>query len=194
MTRHGLSCFVAVALVAALAAPMALAQDKPREVAPEPAQGTSSQEMSSVLDLAKIYFAQGRYEEAQGMLARAQGILARMRVTTTAPIDARIPVSTTLPPGVVRIGGNIKPPTKIHDVSPEYPPEARAGKVQGLVIVEAIIDPQGNVTDARVLRGVPLLDDAALTAVRQWTFTPTLMNGVPVSVAMTVTVNFRLGQ
>jgi protein TonB len=64
--------------------------------------------------------------------------------------------------------------------------------VAGIVIVEATISPQGKVTNARVLRGVPLLNDAALDAVRQWEYTPTMLNGVPVPVIMTVTVNFTL--
>jgi protein TonB len=62
--------------------------------------------------------------------------------------------------------------------------------VQGVVIIEATIDPQGLVSDARVLRGVPLLDQAAVDAVSQWEFQPTLVNGTPVPVIMTVTVNF----
>jgi len=64
--------------------------------------------------------------------------------------------------------------------------------VQGVVIIEAVIDPQGKVVDARVLRSIPLLDQAALEAVHQWEFTPTLLNGVPQSVIMTLTVNFVL--
>jgi protein TonB len=64
--------------------------------------------------------------------------------------------------------------------------------VQGIVILECRIDPRGEVVDVKVLRGVPLLDAAAVDAVRQWRYAPTLLNGVPVSVIMTVTVNFRL--
>ena len=64
--------------------------------------------------------------------------------------------------------------------------------MQGIVIIEAIIGPDGRVTDTKVLRGIPLLDGAALDAVRQWEFTPTLLNGVPVPVILTVTVNFTL--
>jgi protein TonB len=60
------------------------------------------------------------------------------------------------------------------------------------VIIEAIIGPDGRVQEAKVLRSIPLLDAAALDAVRQWQFTPTLLNGVPVPVIMTVTVNFTL--
>jgi len=92
----------------------------------------------------------------------------------------------------VRVGGNIKPPTKVRDVRPSYPPIAQSARVQGIVIIEATIGPDGAVRDARVLRSIPLLDQAALDAVRQWQFTPTLLNGVPVPVIMTVTVQFTL--
>jgi len=60
-----------------------------------------------------------------------------------------------------------------------YPSIAQSARVQGVVIVEATIGPDGKVSDARVLRSIPLLDQAALDAVRQWVFTPTLLNGVP---------------
>ena len=96
------------------------------------------------------------------------------------------------PPAPVRVGGNIKPPTKVKDVKPQYPPIAQSARVQGVVIIEATIGPSGSVQDAKVLRSIPLLDQAALDAVRQWQFTPTLLNGVPVPVIMTVTVNFTL--
>jgi protein TonB len=77
-------------------------------------------------------------------------------------------------------------------VKPIYPVIAQITHVQGIVIVEATIGPNGRVQDANVLRGHPLLDAAARDAVRQWEFTPTLLNGEPVSVVMTVTVEFRL--
>jgi protein TonB len=73
-----------------------------------------------------------------------------------------------------------------------YPPVAQAARVQGVVILEAVIGPSGRVTDVKVLRSVPLLDDAAIEAVRQWVYTPTLLNGVPIPVIMTVTVNFTM--
>lgn len=92
----------------------------------------------------------------------------------------------------VRIGGEIKPPTKIHDVRPVYPPIAESSRVQGVVIIEVTLDEAGSVYHARVLRSIPLLDEAALDAVRQWKFVPTLLNGAPVPVIMTVTVNFTL--
>ena len=92
----------------------------------------------------------------------------------------------------VRVGGAIKPPTKIKDVRPVYPPIAQSARVSGVVIIEATIGVDGSVTDARVIRPVALLDQAALDAVRQWKFSPTTLNGVPVAVIMTVTVNFTL--
>ena len=94
--------------------------------------------------------------------------------------------------GAVRVGGSIREPRKIKDVRPSYPDIAQQARVQGVVILEVMIDPAGEVTDVKVLRGIPLLDHAAIEAVRQWVYTPTLLNGQPVPVIMTVTVNFRL--
>jgi protein TonB len=98
------------------------------------------------------------------------------------------------PPPVqaVRVGGQIKEPKKLKNVAPVYPDIAKQARVQGIVILECTISPQGKVTDVKVLRGIPLLDAAAIEAVKQWVYTPTLLNGVPVPVIMTVTVNFRL--
>jgi TonB family protein len=92
----------------------------------------------------------------------------------------------------VRVGGNIKPPNKIRDVRPVYPQIAQSARVMGIVILEITIGTDGAVTDARVLRGVPLLNDAALEAVKQWQYDVTLLNGTPVPVIMTVTVNFSI--
>jgi protein TonB len=92
----------------------------------------------------------------------------------------------------VRVGGEIKQPTKLVNVAPVYPPDAMAARVQGVVIIEATINAAGSVHSARVLRSIPMLDQAAVDAVNQWQFTPTLMNGQPVPVIMTVTVNFTL--
>src|SRR4029079_15492040 len=96
------------------------------------------------------------------------------------------------PAAPVRVGGQIKQPTKVKDVRPVYPAIAQSARVQGVVIIEATIGPTGTVQDAKVLRSIPLLDQAALDAVKQWVFTPTTLNGVPVPVIMTVTVNFTL--
>jgi periplasmic protein TonB len=81
---------------------------------------------------------------------------------------------------------------KVRNVNPIYPQEAQTAGVQGVVIMEARIEGDGTVSRTRVLRSIPGLDDAAEAAVSQWQFTPTLLNGVPTPVVMTVTVNFTL--
>lgn len=96
------------------------------------------------------------------------------------------------PQQAVRVGGQIKEPKKLKNINPTYPDIAKQARVQGVVILECTISPQGKVTDVKLLRGIPLLDQAAIDAVKQWVYTPTLLNGVPVPVIMTVTVNFRL--
>ena len=96
------------------------------------------------------------------------------------------------PPAPIHLHSGIRTPEKIVHVAPLYPALARASRVQGVVIIEATIDSRGHVESARILRSIALLDQAALDAVRQWTFTPTLLNGVAVPIIMTVTVNFTL--
>jgi len=96
------------------------------------------------------------------------------------------------PMAPVRVGGNISAPKKLKDVKPVYPEEARANRIQGIVIIETTIDIDGKVIGARVLRSIPALDEAAVAAVKQWEFTPTLLNGLPVPIIMSVTVNFTL--
>ncbi len=92
----------------------------------------------------------------------------------------------------LRVGGTIGPPKKIVDVAPVYPDAAKDAGVSGVVIIEATVDTEGRVQDARVLRSIPLLDNAALDAVTQWRYTPTWLNGEPVPVTMTMTINFTL--
>jgi protein TonB len=77
-------------------------------------------------------------------------------------------------------------------VAPVYPDIARSARVEGTVILEAVISATGRVDQVRLLRSVPLLDSAAIDAVRQWLFTPTMLNGEPIPVVMTVTVTFSL--
>lgn len=90
------------------------------------------------------------------------------------------------------VGGDIKAPERLSAVPPTYPPIAQSARIEGDVILEAVIGVDGRVRDLRVLRSVPLLDEAAIDAVKRWRYTPTRLNGVPVPVIMTVTVRFRL--
>jgi len=81
-------------------------------------------------------------------------------------------------------------PTRIVYVKPEYPESARTAKAQGIVVLEAQIELDGRVCNPRVLRSIPLLDQPAIDAVKQWRFTHATMNGVAVAVVTTMTVNF----
>lgn len=124
---------------------------------------------------------------------QAPGTETRLRFSRERGIERAEGALTPAVPGpVVRVGSQIRPPTKVKDVRPVYPPEARNALVQGVVILEAVIGADGRIEEARVLRSIPLLDRAALEAVSQWEFTPTLLNGQPTAVVMTVTVQFSL--
>jgi protein TonB len=96
------------------------------------------------------------------------------------------------PPAPIRIEGQMKEPTKLKQVAPIYPDLAAAAGIQGAVVLECLVSPQGRVTGVKILKGIPLLNEAAVTAVKQWLYTPTLLDGVPVPVIMTVTVQFSL--
>jgi len=92
----------------------------------------------------------------------------------------------------LRVGGNVELANLISQVKPVYPPIARQARVQGVVVLEATISKDGSVVDVRVVSGNPLLNDAAMDAVRQWRYKPTLLNGEPVEVITTITINFAL--
>jgi TonB family protein len=93
---------------------------------------------------------------------------------------------------IVRVGSSLKAPRQIYSVQPDYPPLARETHIGGTVVVNAVIDEQGNVVQAHALSGHPLLIPGALKAVLQWKYEPTLLNGTPVAVEMEVTVHFNL--
>jgi protein TonB len=99
------------------------------------------------------------------------------------PVEPRPPI---------RVHAGMQAPKKIADVTPVYPSIAQTVRVEGVVILEAVIDARGNVTSVEVLRSIPLLDRAAIDAVRQWRYTPALLNGQAVPVVVTVTVRFQL--
>ena len=116
-------------------------------------------------------------------------------VATGAPTS--IDIGVTLPPPppppppqprIVRVGQGIREPKKIVHVAPEYPEIAKRAGVEGVVVLEAVIDVSGRVDQVKVLNSVTLLNDAAIRAVKQWRYTPTELNGVPVPVLMSITV------
>jgi protein TonB len=114
------------------------------------------------------------------------GELITTRPAVVPPPEPSRPVSQ------VRVADLPVTPKKIVDARPIYPEVARAARVEGTVIMEAVLDTGGRVTQLRVLRSVPMLDQAAIDAVRQWRYTPSLYGGHPVSVLMTITMRFQL--
>lgn len=97
------------------------------------------------------------------------------------------------PDGPIQVGGDVAAPTRVYDPRPQYTEIARKARIQGIVIVQATIDKQGNVVDAKVLKGLPMgLDQEALNAVRKWKFEPATLNGKPVAVYYNLTINFTL--
>jgi len=94
---------------------------------------------------------------------------------------------------IVRVGSSLKPPRRTYSIQPEYPTLAKQAHIWGVVVVNAVIDEHGNVVQARAVSGHPVLIPAALSAVLQWKYEPTLLNGTPVAVEMEVTVHFSLG-
>lgn len=98
------------------------------------------------------------------------------------------------PSGPIHVGGDMNPPEKTYAPQPQYTEIARKARIQGVVIVQAIIDKEGNVTSVKLLKGLPMgLDTAALDAIKKWKFKPaTLADGRPVAVYYTLTVNFQL--
>jgi len=121
-------------------------------------------------------------------------ILAVALVGADGPAAGNEPVpAPSLSEGPLRVGGEVKPPVKVSGDGPIYTETARWARVTGVVILEAVIDARGTVTDTRILKGLPFgLDDAAVDAVKTWQFTPATLRGMPVPVYYILTVNFQL--
>ena len=91
------------------------------------------------------------------------------------------------------MGGQVQSAKLVNQAKPTYPPLARQARIQGTVRLEAVISKVGGIEELKVISGHPLLIQAALAAVQQWRYEPTLLNGVPVEVITTIDVNFTLG-
>jgi protein TonB len=98
------------------------------------------------------------------------------------------------PTGPIPIGGRVQAAKLINQPQPLYPPLAKQARVSGTVELAAIIGKNGRIVDLKVVKGHPLLVAAALAAVKQWIYQPTLLNGEPVDVSTTIDVNFTLNQ
>lgn len=151
------------------------------------------QEDRGWIDIAESTLVEARRqhpEDVEPYKALAQFYARRVSAMSTQSTRATppSPAAQRDEQGVVRIGGSMAPPRRIGN--PVYPPEAQAAGIEGVVIAEIVVNEQGSVAEAKVIRSIPLLDEAALAAVRTWQYEPTLLNGQPVPVRMTVTVNF----
>lgn len=103
------------------------------------------------------------------------------------------PIAGLGPAGPYRPGGDVTPPIKIFDLSPTYTEEGRQNRVQGVVILETIVDSNGDVARVKVLKGLPLgLTESAVETAKQWKYRPATRFGEPVAVVMNVTVRFSL--
>jgi TonB family protein len=122
----------------------------------------------------------GKVDETVNVVAKAP---------PAAPPDTR-----SGPPRRIRVGGNVQATKLVHRVNPVYPERAQAQGIQGTVLLEAIILKDGSLGALRVLNKLadPELADAATEAVKNWRYEPTLLNGQPIEVVTTITVNFRL--
>ncbi len=110
------------------------------------------------------------------------------------PIVSVEPVKPAAVAGPVRAVPPVNPPKLLKEVAPAYPEIAKQAHVEGLVICEATTDVRGRVVDVKILRSIPLLDQAAISAVRQWVYEPVLINGKPTGIIFTVTVRFELSE
>jgi protein TonB len=120
------------------------------------------------------------------------GVVGGLSTGLPAPPPPPPPRATPVVREPVRVGGDLKAPALVARVEPEYPALAVRAQVQGVVILEAVVGPEGRVEEVRVLRSIPLLDNAAIAAVRQWRYSPLLLNGMPERFVVTVTVSFSL--
>jgi TonB family protein len=120
----------------------------------------------------------------------ARRVTALHRAAEPPKADNALAIPQPDDKGVYRVGGPIAAPTRLDRV--QYPQEARDAGIQGVVILEVVIDERGRVGDAKVMRSIPLLDQPAMDEVSRWQFTPTVVNGQPVKVRMMVTQNFTL--
>jgi TonB family protein len=130
--------------------------------------------------------AMSRYYARQASAASA--VAARAETDKEAPSAPNQPDAN----GHYRVGSNIPVPKKLRDVRSQFPDEAKVVGLEGVIIAEIWVDETGRVTNARLLRGIPMLEEAALAAVMQWRFTPVIVDGKAVPVRMTVTHNFTL--
>ena len=108
----------------------------------------------------------------------------------SVPVPAKTPVPT--PVKRIRVASRVVEANLIHDVTPQYPPEAGRARIEGMVVLLAVIGTDGSVKDVRVESGFTRLAKAAIDAVKQWRYRPYMIDGEPVEVDSRITINFTL--
>ncbi len=127
-----------------------------------------------------------------GMVAGVpSGVLGEVLSSTrSAPVPAKTPDPT--PVKRMRIASRVAEANLIHDVAPQYPQEAGRARIEGTVVLMAVIGTDGTVKDVRIESGLPILAQAAINAVKQWRYKPYMIDGEPVEVDSRITINFNL--
>jgi periplasmic protein TonB len=172
------------------------AQPKPQ---PVPADSRSAAPIEAPAAIAPETFVPST-EDVQGVEGGVEGGIAGgvlggvvgglLAAPAAPPAPPPPPAATSRTP--VRIGGYINAPELLHRVNPQYPEIAVRANITGVVILEATVDTAGKVESVRVLRSVNLLDNAAIEAVKQWRYSPLVLNGIPERFILTVTLSFSL--
>jgi periplasmic protein TonB len=127
--------------------------------------------------------------------SRSAGIEIEILVATPAVArPPHPPTVPTAPAGPIRVGGDVQMAKLLRKIIPEYPPLAKTARVSGVVRLLGVIAKDGTIQNLQLISGHPLLARAALEAVKQWVYQPTLLNGQPVEVIAPIDVNFTLGQ
>jgi protein TonB len=137
---------------------------------------------------------EGRADGVEGGVAEGSdgGVLGGVVGGIPGGLPGGRAVSGSGSSGALRLGAGMVPPRKTKDVKPIYPSGALSDQARGAVVLEAIVNIDGKVEDAKVIRSIPQLDQAAIDAVRQWEFVPARLNGSVVAVIITVIVNFAV--
>ncbi len=127
-----------------------------------------------------------------GTVGGVLGSIISSAPTAAPPPPPPPPVKKKAPPKRIRVGGNVAKARLTRQVRPQYPPLARQARIQGTVKLSAVISKDGTIQKLEVMSGHPLLVPAALSAVKQWRYRPTLLNGEAVEVLTNIDVNFTL--
>jgi len=136
----------------------------------------------------------GPTDRVGDLLVSLMNSKTEIAVTPPTPPPPPLPAPPSEPVDVapIRRGGGVQQANLIYRVNPVYPELAKLTRVQGIVVMEAIISKEGAIESLRVVTGNPLLDRAAVDAVKQWRYRPTFLNGEPIEVITTITVTFSL--